>query len=1178
MSSSSSETLNLQAYQWEEETSGYYTIRIACHNRDSEIVLLRVEDYKPYCIFELPSTMSGVAITWTQDALLCFKNWLMRCLDSDAPVNMEYYMQEKLIYYSTAKFPVIKCYFDTLDARKHCVNLLKKRAYDIWRLGTIKATVHETEVSDLHKFVTDCGLQYACWLSISEWQPKVVDDENKISCASQELIVSYKDLIRVSDEVCKLWTVTPKIAGFDFECYSSNPLAMPNPLHLSDVVFQCSYIIQRLGDPKSRKRYLLQLGPCKEIADCEVRRFGTEIDLFNGLAQLIKETNPSIITGYNIFRFDLPYMDDRMKHYMRETLTQCGIILDQETKVSMYTWRSGAYGFMTISSLTTFGRIYVDMHPIIKRDYKFNSYTLDAVSNHFLERGKHDVSPQRIFAAYKELCAAQKWFIELEKDNRTEIAQLAAAKIRLNEALDEMKTIAEYCLEDSVLCIDLFEKLNVWLGITILANVVEVQPVATFARGQQIRVLNQLYSRTHREKVLMDSREEQDLSFTGAIVVNPIIGAHEYMMIFDFAAMYPSIIIAYNLCYRTLVPPERTDIPDEDCHVLDWTEEEEITESVDEEVKSQGIALVYPDGKAIELDAGETLSPLIHIPEGCSLVQFEKVEIETKTRIKKIVKHYHHRFVKAHIRKGILPQICEDLVNTRNATKAEINPQNDPVKNLILETKGNALKISANSVYGGLSARYGKPLIEAARVVTYCGRKLNLECQEIGKQNGMNIIYGDTDSIMTTLVSPITDPRKYKKIGDNFAALLSSKFQKPLRVESEGTCYRALILKPKMYATIKLVTIMKKNVISIEEVPLAEEYGIGTGSSNPRSENILLKVVHNNKQKVETDFLLFPKHLDYKDWVDDCVAGCPVLEFGEPNTKKINKKGIIIARRDNCIWVRDAYLKILMNILFKRPIDLSLQILNEAILKMMARSVHYRELLINKEIGTEYKANSSYPMKIFADELKKRGITIEGGERIDYLIVRLPIQRTERGAIVKQKQGYKMRLLNDFLSNFENEPIDTLYYVENQMKNRLDALMQIGYSEEVITSELSSLWNVKKFYTPVQSKRGKANMRVGASLIANYVKLIKQKSVYITNLNMISDYIQKIDFVDSIKKNCWRYYDNVKVDIQEIEGLVESVKSNKRDYREEVKRQVEEVRVLLEKIRKKREKLCREKK
>ncbi len=1068
----------VQPYAWKDsEEVSEYNIYIAGHTRDSVMTLIKVEDYQPYCRIELPTIVEGRPVTWTQEALKAYATWLRKVLDDDQPTNIEFEPKSKLIYYSDSKYPILTCYFHNSKALHHCINLLNKKPYNIYQLGSIKAKVWETNIKDIHKFMAKNKFTYTGWLSIEN--PKYMNYPERVSRAPIEITVSINDLKKVPDEICKTWVVKPRVGAFDFECYSSNHLAMPNPLHLTDVVFQISYIDQILGQPETRKKYILQLGACADPVGCEIYRYKNEMDLFDGLAELILKCNPAIITGYNIFRFDLPYMDDRMKHHMRNKLKNCGILLEQESKVSIFTWKSGAYGFMTIASLTTFGRIFVDMYPIIKRDYKLNAYSLDFVSKYFLKRGKHEVSPQQIFEAYKESCNAQKWYNEVMSYNTNEFK--VAAQVRLLEACDEMKTIAEYCAEDSCLCIDLMEKLNTWIGILILANIVEVDPVSTFSRGQQLRVVNQLYTRCFKNNIIMDSRQVDDLRFKGGLVVTPVIGTHRYIHIVDFASLYPSIIIERNVCYTTLVPEERTDIPDSMCHVSEWDEEFEI-EVVDENGKKS----------------------------------------------KKIEKfHYRHRFIKQEYKKGIIPQMCEDLVNERNKTRKQINPSNSDVMNMILDILQLVLKVSANSVYGGLSSRFGLPLIEGARVVTYRGRQLNMKCQEVAKAHEMSIAGGDTDSLFISKRG-LNDPRLCKKIGTEFSEVLTSQFEKPLRVEYEKTYDTLIILCPKMYSGIAVMTIDKKNVIEINECPIKKEFDNDT--------SILLKVKHKNKDKIEEIHLLFPKHLNYEDWIDNCIAGVPVLEFGEPDETKITKKGIIIARRDNCQWIRKAYTSILLNVLFRRPLMNSIEIIDREIVRMMSRDVPYLQLLINKEIGSEYKEGSTYPMCIFAQELKKKGIVIEGGERVDYVIVRLPEVRNERGTLQKQLQGMKMRLLSQFIDgyvqferegnygNHEMTQLDTLYYIENQMQNRIQALIEIGY-EQVIKENEEKMKTKQIVYNRLQKKRTSIKTHIGENFIENYAKLIKVKQTYVRHITEIGHHIQGLSprFQLSIKSWSMNY-------------------------------------------------------
>ena len=93
-------------------------------------------------------------------------------------------------------------------------------------------------------------------------------------------------------------------------------------------------------------------------------------------------------------------------------------------------------------------------------------------------------------------------------------------------------------------------------------------------------------------------------------------------------------------------------------------------------------------------------------------------------------------FAKAGRRKGLLPQILEDLLSARKRAKNDLKKETDPFKRAVLDGRQLALKISANSVYGFTGATIGKlPCLQISSSVTAYGREMIEKTQQVREKN-----------------------------------------------------------------------------------------------------------------------------------------------------------------------------------------------------------------------------------------------------------------------------------------------------------------------------------------------------------------------------------------------------------------------------------------------------------
>nr|XP_021536769.1 DNA polymerase delta catalytic subunit [Neomonachus schauinslandi] len=358
------------------------------------------------------------------------------------------------------------------------------------------------------------------------------------------------------------------------------------------------------------------------------------------------------------------------------------------------------------------GRVQMDMLQVLLREYKLRSYTLNAVSFHFLGEQKEDVQHSII--------------TDLQNGND-----------------QTRRRLAVYCLKDAFLPLRLLERLMVLVNAMEMARVTGVPLGYLLSRGQQVKVVSQLLRQAMREGLLMPViKTEGGEDYTGATVIEPLKGYYDVpIATLDFSSLYPSIMMAHNLCYTTLLRP----------------------------------------GAAQKL--GLTEDQFIKTPTG-------------------------DEFVKTSVRKGLLPQILENLLSARKRAKAELAKETDPLRRQVLDGRQLALKVSANSVYGFTGAQVGKlPCLEISQSVTGFGRQMIEKTKQLVEskytvENGYGahakVVYGDTDSVMCRFgVSSVAEAMA---LGREAADWVSGHFPPPIRLEFEKVYFPYLLISKKRYA------------------------------------------------------------------------------------------------------------------------------------------------------------------------------------------------------------------------------------------------------------------------------------------------------------------------------------------------------------------------------------------
>lgn len=562
----------------------------------------------------------------------------------------------------------------------------------------------------LLRMMIDCKITGMNWLTIPKKTYSVVKDP--VSRCQIEVTVHYTKLVSHAPEGNWLKSAPLRILSFDIEC-SGRKGVFPEPQ--IDPVIQIANVVSVNGAAKPFIRNVFTVDSCSAITGSKVYEHATERDMLMKWKEFINRSDPDIIIGYNTSNFDFPYLLDRAKALGLSKFNYFSRITHSRQEVKDAVFSSKAFGTRESKIVNIEGRVQIDILQFIQREFKLRSYTLNSVSSHFLNEQKEDV-------------------------HHSIITDLQ------NGDSETRRRLAVYCLKDAYLPLRLMNKLMCLINYTEMARVCGVPFNYLLTRGQQIKVISQLFRKCLEHDLIVPNLPRQgntDEQYEGATVIEPIKGYYSQpIATLDFASLYPSIMMAHNLCYCTLL---------------------------------------------LKLDVAQ-----YGLQKGIDYEESPTGDL----------------FVTALKKKGILPIILEELLGARKKAKTDMKSETDTFKKNILNGRQLALKISANSVYGFTGATIGKlPNLQISSSVTAYGRvmieqvKQKLQdhyCIRNGFPYDSTVIYGDTDSVMVKFGHD--DLGKCMELGEQAAALVSELFPNPIKLEFEKVYYPYLLINKKRYA------------------------------------------------------------------------------------------------------------------------------------------------------------------------------------------------------------------------------------------------------------------------------------------------------------------------------------------------------------------------------------------
>lgn len=265
--------------------------------------------------------------------------------------------------------------------------------------------------------------------------------------------------------------------------------------------------------------------PGYKCRGCNTLFFNSEIEMINELINIVNTEDPDVLVGFEVDNKSWGYVGKRYDFLCADPKIRFCSQLDRnirKARVSIYVdpWISRAS-----SQFQVFGRIVFNLWRIYRDEIALRSYTLQELCNHYFN---------------------------------LKITQLCP-----NDLLDLMKSdfiaFSKHILNILIMVCKLTTKTSFLIKSIEFSRLFGIDIFSTLTRGSQYRVESILITAAHAENYLLKTPTEADVRHMRAaqglpLTMEPVSNYYkDPIIVLDFQSLYPSMIIAYNFCYSTVI-------------------------------------------------------------------------------------------------------------------------------------------------------------------------------------------------------------------------------------------------------------------------------------------------------------------------------------------------------------------------------------------------------------------------------------------------------------------------------------------------------------------------------------------------------------------------------------------------------------------------------------------------
>ncbi|PAV60310.1 hypothetical protein WR25_19187 [Diploscapter pachys] len=524
------------------------------------------------------------------------------------------------------------------------------------------------------------------------------------------------------------------VISLELFCYTTG--LMPDPATDPITAAAVSIYPDICRDDAPQKIIVFHILPILIEDKPNIRLMNSEAEIIDNVVRVVKEFDPELLIGYDTKRLSWGYLLRRSYYIMAPgVLRDLSRYLKADNPSGEYSHRRDDGDVHTPG-----GRSLIDVWKIVRKDQHLRSY----------DRGTATLGLLKTRFPILDDRALTKHIQDLERKRTLEVIH--------------------YVARCAVLDVKLLQKMNWFLTTAEMARVYGIQLHEVLTRGSQYRIESMMLRLAHSlgyiaPSVTKSQRSSMVRPEQIALILEPESKVYyDPIIVLDFQSLYPSMSIAYNYCFSTLVG----------------------------KVRNLESFAADPNYESITLGA---LQHDINPSEIIRTVADKQVHCTPQ----------RSAFVTRNKRMGIIPIMLKEILSTRFMVKSALKQTTSKKLARILDARQLAMKLVANTTYGYAAANWtGRmPCPEVADAMLGKGRETLERAIELVRNGGekydfARVVYGDTDSLF--ILVPDASLERAFELGKQIAADVTNVNPAPVVLKFEKVYLGCVLESKKRYS------------------------------------------------------------------------------------------------------------------------------------------------------------------------------------------------------------------------------------------------------------------------------------------------------------------------------------------------------------------------------------------